>query len=29
LMEDNIEMDLQEIAWEGEDFIHLTQDRDK
>jgi hypothetical protein len=28
-MEDNIEMYLQEIGWEGKDFIHLTQDSDR
>jgi hypothetical protein len=27
--EDNIRMDLREIGWEGVDWIHLTQDRDK
>jgi hypothetical protein len=25
--EDNINMDLKEIDWEGVDWIHLTQDR--
>lgn len=24
----NIRMDLQEIGWEGVDWIHLAQDRD-
>jgi hypothetical protein len=27
--EDNIRMDLREIAYEGVDWIHLAQDRDK
>jgi hypothetical protein len=27
--EDNIRMDLREIGWEGVDWIHLPQDRDK
>jgi hypothetical protein len=25
----NIEMDLKEIGWEGVDWIHLVQDRDR
>jgi hypothetical protein len=25
---ENIKMDLQEIRWEGVDWIHLAQDRD-
>jgi hypothetical protein len=27
--EDNITMDLMEIGWEGMDWIHLAQDRDR
>jgi hypothetical protein len=27
--EENIEMDLREIGWEGVDWIHLAQDRDQ
>jgi hypothetical protein len=27
--EDNIRVDLKEIAWEGVDWIHLAQDRDR
>jgi hypothetical protein len=27
--DDNIRMDLREIRWEGEDWIHLAQDRDQ
>jgi hypothetical protein len=27
--EDNIERDLKEIRWDGEDWIHLAQNRDK
>jgi hypothetical protein len=27
--EDNIRMDLKEIAWESVDWIHLTQDMDQ
>jgi hypothetical protein len=27
--EDNIRMDLEKIAWEGEDWIHLVHDRDQ
>jgi hypothetical protein len=27
--EDNIRIDLREIGWEGVDWIHLAQDRDK
>jgi hypothetical protein len=27
--EDNIRMDLREIGWEGVDWMHLAQDRDK
>jgi hypothetical protein len=27
--EDSIRMDLREIGWEGVDWIHLAQDRDK
>jgi len=26
-LEDNIRIDLEEIGWEGVDWIHLTQDR--
>jgi hypothetical protein len=26
---DNIEMDLQEIEWEGADWIHMGQDSDQ
>jgi hypothetical protein len=26
---DNIRMDLSEMWWEGEDWIHLAQDRDQ
>jgi hypothetical protein len=26
---DNIKMDLREIDWNGMDWIHLTQDRDR
>jgi hypothetical protein len=29
IWEDNIRMDLKEIAWEDEDRIHLDQDRDQ
>jgi hypothetical protein len=25
----DIKMDLNEVAWEGVDWIHLTQDRDQ
>jgi len=28
-LEDNIRMNLREIGWEGVDWIHLAQDRDK
>jgi hypothetical protein len=28
-MEHNIEMDLKEMGWDGEDWIYLTQGRDK
>jgi hypothetical protein len=28
-MEDNIRMDLRETGWEGVDWIHLAQERDK
>jgi hypothetical protein len=28
LWEDNIRMDVREIVWEGEDWIHLVQDTD-
>jgi hypothetical protein len=27
--EDNIKMDLQEVGWEGMDWIDLAQDRDR
>jgi hypothetical protein len=27
-MEDNIKLDLQEVGWEGMDWIELAQDRD-
>jgi hypothetical protein len=27
--EDNIEMDLQEVGWEGVDWIDMAQDRDR
>jgi hypothetical protein len=27
--EDNIRMDLRELGWEDEDWIHLAQDRDQ
>ena len=27
--EDNIEMDVKEMGWEGMDWIHMAQDRDK
>jgi hypothetical protein len=27
--EDNIRMNLREIGWEGEDWMHLAQDRDQ
>jgi hypothetical protein len=27
--EDNIKMDLKAIGWEGVEWIHLAQDRDK
>jgi hypothetical protein len=27
--EDNIRMDLMEMAWEGVDWMHLIQDRDQ
>jgi hypothetical protein len=27
--EDNTEMDLREIGWEGVNWIHLAQDRDQ
>jgi len=27
--EDNIKMDLEEVGWEGVDWIHLAQDRDQ
>jgi hypothetical protein len=27
--EDNIKKDLQEIRWEGEDWIHMAPDRDQ
>jgi hypothetical protein len=26
---DNIKMDLREIGWDGMDWVHLAQDRDK
>jgi hypothetical protein len=26
--EDQIKMDLREISWEGEEWIHVAQDRD-
>jgi hypothetical protein len=26
---ENIEMDLREIGWDGMDWIHVAQDRDK
>jgi hypothetical protein len=26
---DNLKMDLREIGWDGMDWIHLAQDRDK
>jgi hypothetical protein len=26
---DNIEIDRREIGWEGKDWIHLAQDRDR
>jgi hypothetical protein len=26
---DNIKMDLREIGWDGMDWIHLAQDRDR
>jgi hypothetical protein len=29
LQEDNINMDIREIGCEGEDCIHLAQDRDR
>jgi hypothetical protein len=28
-LENNIRMDRREIGWEGVDWIHLAQDRDK
>jgi hypothetical protein len=28
-LEDDIEMDLKEIGWEGVDWIHLAKDSDK
>jgi hypothetical protein len=28
-MEDNIKMDLQEVGWEGLDWIDMAQDRDR
>jgi hypothetical protein len=27
--EDNIKMDLQEVGWEGKDWIYMAQDRDR
>jgi len=27
--EENVRMDLTEIGWEGVEWMHLTQDRDK
>jgi hypothetical protein len=27
--EDNIKMDLQEVGWEGVDWIYMAQDRDR
>ena len=27
--EDNIKMDVKEMGWEGMNWIHMTQDRDK
>jgi hypothetical protein len=27
--EDNIEMELQEVGWEGVDWFHMAQDRDR
>ena len=27
--EDNIRMDVQDVEWEGMNWIYLTQDRDK
>jgi hypothetical protein len=27
--EDNIRMDLREVGWEGVDWMHLAQDREK
>jgi len=27
--EDNIKMDVKEMGWEGMDWIHIAQDRDK
>jgi hypothetical protein len=27
--EDNVKMDLQEVGWEGMDWIELVQDRDR
>jgi hypothetical protein len=27
--EDNIKMDLKEVGWEGVDWIHMAQDRDR
>jgi hypothetical protein len=27
--EDNIKMDLQEVVWEGVDWIDMSQDRDR
>jgi hypothetical protein len=28
-MVDNIKMDLREVGWDGRDWIHLAQDRDR
>jgi hypothetical protein len=28
-VEDNIKMDLQDVGWEGMDWIELVQDRDR
>jgi hypothetical protein len=29
IWEDNIKMDVKDIGWEGVDWIHLAQDRDR
>jgi hypothetical protein len=29
MWEDNIKIDLREIAWSGKNWIHLAQDRDQ